>query len=284
MNFLARLEKLNKALLVSVGIILIGIIGIIDFLTGYELAFSVFYVLPISLITWLTSRRYGLAASISSALVWLYADLATGNSYINPLIPIWNTLIRLAFFSIITLLLSALRRATQRESELARIDYLTGAVNSLSFYEFAQKEIDRSQRYRHPFTIAYLDLDNFKMVNDRFGHAVGDQVLRVVVSSVRKNMRKTDLVARLGGDEFAMFFPETNQESARAAFSKIQAGLLEEMRLKSWPITFSLGVLTCMAALNGIDELVKLADDLMYLAKRDGKNTARYSAYPAYTT
>lgn len=281
MNFLSTLEKQSKPsyVLVLVGFALIGLIGIVDFLTGYEIAFSVFYMLPISLVTWLTSRRFGFMASLASALVWLGADVATGHLYSYPLIPIWNTLIRLAFFVIITLLLSALRRATERERELARTDNLTGAVNSRFFYDLAQMEIDRFLRYEHPFTLAYIDLDNLKTVNDQFGHSVGDQVLRIVVSSARKYLRKTDVVARLGGDEFALLLPETNEESARVALSKIQGGLLEEMRIGNWPITFSIGVLTCSAAPHTAEELVRMADELMYSVKRDSKNAIKYSSY-----
>ena len=279
MNILTIIERQSKPVLLFAAFALIGVIGLLDFLTGYEIAFSVFYVLPISLITWVTSRRYGLVASFASALVWFSAEVTTREIYSHPLIPVWNTLIRLTFFIIITLLLSELRSAVQRESELARIDHLTGAVNSRFFYNLAQWEIDRFQRYRHPFTLAYIDLDNFKTVNDRFGHATGDHVLRSVVSVVRKNMRKTDVVARLGGDEFALLLPETNQDSARIVLSNIQGGLLEEMRKNNWPITFSMGVLTCKAVPHTADALVKMADELMYSVKHESKNAIKYYTY-----
>jgi diguanylate cyclase (GGDEF)-like protein len=281
MNLLAILEKQSKPsyVLVLAGFVLTGLIGVVDFLMGYEMAFSVFYVLPVALVTWLTSRRLGLMTSLAGAFVWLGADVATGHPYSYPLIPIWNTLIRLAFFVIITLLLSALKRTTEREREFARIDNLTGAVNPRFFYDLAQMEIDRFQRYEHPFTLAYIDLDNFKTVNDQFGHPKGDQVLRIVASSARKYLRKTDVIARLGGDEFALLLPETNEESARVALSKIQDGLLEEMRLGNWPITFSIGVLTCSAAPHTTEELVRMADELMYSVKHDSKNSIKYSTY-----
>ncbi len=279
MNLLTYFEKQSKSYIVVTGFALIGVIGVADFLTGYELAFSVFYVIPISLVTSFTNRRLGLVTSLASAFVWLVADIATGHPYSYSLIQIWNTLIRLAFFVLITLLLSALRGATERERELARVDYLTGVANSRLFYELAQMEIDRCQRYGHPFTLAYVDLDNFKGVNDQFGHSIGDHVLRSVVSSARKHLRKTDVVARLGGDEFALLLPETDQESARGVLSRIQGNLLEEMRQSNWPITFSIGVLTCSSAPYTTDELVRMADDLMYSVKRDGKNAIKYSTY-----
>ncbi|HEY43301.1 MAG TPA: GGDEF domain-containing protein [Anaerolineae bacterium] len=279
MNLLANLENRSRPFMILLGFAIIGAIGLSDFLTGYEFAFSLFYVIPITLVTWLMGRRLGIMASLTSAFVWFGADAATGHPYSHPLIPIWNSLIRLSFFVIITLLLSTARNAMEREKELARTDSLTGAVNSRLFYELAQMEIDRSQRYEHPFTVAYFDLDNFKTVNDQFGHPTGDQVLRTVVCYIKAHLRKTDVIARLGGDEFALLLPETSQESARVAISKLQSGLLEEMEKNNWPVTFSIGVLMCNVAPHTADELVRKADELMYSAKRDSKNAIRYSTY-----
>jgi diguanylate cyclase (GGDEF)-like protein len=279
MNFLSSLQKRSKPFWIIVGFALMGVLGILDFLTGYELSFSLFYLIPVSLITWFTSRRLGILASLASAFIWFIADVAAGSSYSHPFIYVWNTLIRFSFFIITVLLLSTLRRTLETERELARTDYLTGAVNSRLFYDFVQMEIDRIQRYKHPFTLAYIDLDNFKTVNDRFGHSKGDQVLCAVVNSTRKYLRKTDMIARLGGDEFAVLLPETNQESARVTLSKIQSGLLKEMRQGFWPITFSIGVLTCMTAPQTTDELVHMTDELMYSVKRNGKNAIKYSTF-----
>ena len=153
MNIPASLEKQNKSFLVFAGFMLIGGIGFLDYLTGYEFAFSVFYVLPISLINWSTNHQFGIVASIASAIVWLLADITSGQSYSHPFIPIWNILIRLAFFVIITFLQSSLKSSLQRERELAYTDYLTTAVNSRYFHELAQMEINRFQRNQRPFTI-----------------------------------------------------------------------------------------------------------------------------------
>jgi len=278
-NFLAILEKRSKPFWIVVGFALIGVVGILDFLTGYESAFSFFYLIPISLVTWLTGRRLGIVASLASASVWLITDVAAGNSYSHPFIYAWNAFIVLGFFVIVTLLLSALRRALEHERELAHTDYLTGAVNSRFFHDMVQMEIDRSQRYKHPFTIAYIDLDNFKAVNDQFGHSTGDQVLRSAVDHIRKHLRKTDVIARLGGDEFALLFPETNQESAQVALSKIQRSILEEMHQGNWSITISVGVLTCINAPYTADEVIRMVDDLMYSVKRDSKDAIKYSIY-----
>jgi diguanylate cyclase (GGDEF)-like protein len=280
MNFIAKLTKQFKPYYVcAVGFTLIGLIGIVDFLTGYELGFSLFYLLPIVLVTWLTNRRLGLITSLASVLVWAWADISAEHLYSNPFFIVWNALIRLGYFVIITLLLSVLKRNKEREWETARIDYLTGAVNSRFFFELVQMEIYRFERYARSFTIAYFDLDNFKTVNDQFGHPIGDQVLRMVVSSTRKLLRKTDVFARLGGDEFALLLPETNEESARVILSKIQNTLVEEMRVGNWPITFSIGALTCNAVPITTEKLVQMADELMYSVKNNGKNAIKYSTY-----
>ena len=275
MEFLARLENQSKPLVVGAGLLLILAIGLIDYATGAEFGMSVFYVLPIFLVAWGTHSGLGVAAALISGAVWLVAETQAGHSYSHPLIPYWNGLIRLALFLIIAFLLSALKKSL----ELARSDYLTTAINSRFFYELLALEINRFQRHQRPFTVLYFDLDNFKAVNDRFGHKVGDEVLVTVASSIRNVIRKSDFVARLGGDEFAVFFPETDQQAARVIFSKIQGSFVEAVRERGWPVTCSVGVLTCVAAPATSQDLMEMADRLMYLAKADGKNTVRYSTY-----
>jgi diguanylate cyclase (GGDEF)-like protein len=167
----------------------------------------------------------------------------------------------------------------EREKNIARTDDLTGTANRRSFFETAGLEIERSKRYPHPYTVAYIDLDELKTVNDRFGHRVGDEVLCAMVDRIHSELRKTDVLARLGGDEFALLLPETGQEAARVAISKIQSSLADEMRKNNWAVTFSIGVITCLQASITTDELVKRADAAMYAVKKNGKNGVLYSVY-----
>lgn len=279
-NFIGILERQPDPVKRFLGFALIGIIGTLDIITGYKLAFSLFYVMPISAAGWLLGRRSGILASILSTLIWLLTDLS-GHLYTSPVIPLWNTLVRLAFFCLIGLLLSTLRNSIEHEKLLARTDHLTGIANVRFFSVLLQREIDRSVRYMHPFTLAYLDLDNFKAVNDQFGHTVGDDVLRKLVSHITAHVRKTDILARLGGDEFALLLPETAQESARTALSNLQKSLLREMQKNNWPITFSIGAVTCQAPMVTADELVRMADELQYSVKTTGKNAIAYSSLDA---
>jgi diguanylate cyclase (GGDEF)-like protein len=169
-----------------------------------------------------------------------------------------------------------LRTSLEHEKELARTDPLTGAVNSRQFQELIRIETERLHRYRHPFTLVYMDLDNFKYMNDRFGHAAGDRLLREIVNYSQENLRSTDAVARLGGDEFAYLLPETDQVAAQMVVRKIQSGLLKEMQKNKWPVTLSIGVLTCTESMDVVDQIISTADRLMYAVKRGGKNSVNY--------
>ena len=279
MKYSNKLEEQSQSFKLFLGFVLIGVVGFFEYLVGYEVDFSLFYVIPVSFVTWFTSRSFGIMASFLSAGVWIGVDLALGHPYGQLFFPLWNTFIRLSFYVVIAMILSFLRRALEHEARLARTDNLTKALNTRYFYELLEKEIDRFKRYGHFFTIVYIDLDNFKTVNDEYGHAAGDQALRTIVSSVQANIRRTDIVARLGGDEFALLLPETDAEHAQAVVSHLQDRLLEEMRKRQWPITFSMGVVTCRQTPPSVDALVHMADELMYSIKRDGKNAVKYSTY-----
>ncbi|MFH1122749.1 MAG: diguanylate cyclase [Pseudomonadota bacterium] len=267
----------NRPLWPVIGFALIPCLGLLDYVTGYDFSFSLFYLAPIALVTWSTGRKHGLVASMVSATVWLVADRAAGHPYSHHAILYWNSAIRLGLFVVVALLLSALRKALEREQALARTDYLTGALNARHFYDHLQGEMDRSKRYHRPFTIAYIDIDNFKTVNDRFGHNTGDKVLAGIGSNMRRHLRETDIVGRLGGDEFAVLLPETGQEASRTTISKIRLGLLKEMREHEWPVTFSIGVLTCLDTTSSVADLIKMADDSMYAIKHSSKDGVHYT-------
>jgi diguanylate cyclase (GGDEF)-like protein len=274
-----RDREFQKVLVSFLCILLVVLIGVIDYMTGYELAFSLFYLAPIGLATWNSGRDMGLLVSILSAGVWYLADAFSGHVYSTPLIYLWNTGIRLGFFAVVTILLSALRQSLDHERNLSRTDPLTGAANTRSFMELMQSEINRYERYRHPFTVVYLDLDNFKAVNDRFGHVVGDKTLHMIVTEIQKRLRKTDTVSRLGGDEFGLLLPETGQDAAQVVVKKIRSSILSAMQLRKLPVTVSLGVVTCQGVPRSAENLIKMADDLMYSIKNHGKDGIGYSIY-----
>lgn len=272
-------SNINRALWTVAGIILALLLGLADYLTGYELSFSLFYLAPIALVTWYAGRAPGAALAVIGAMVWLAADVASRHYYSHPAIYFWNTAIRLGVFAVVTLLLSALKRALEHEKHLARTDPLTGAANSRYFMDLLGAEVERANRYANAFSLAYLDCDDFKAVNDRFGHETGDEVLQIFVETARRRLRATDSVGRLGGDEFAILLPETDHEAAQQVMSRVQSDLLDTMQARKWPVTFSIGVLTCGAGACKGENLVKIVDDLMYSVKQAGKNNIDYAIY-----
>src|SRR5205823_5425701 len=126
----------------------------------------------------------------------------------------WNGVTRFATLALASSLVARLHSGILRERLLARTDPLTGAANARTFYEAVAVEAGRACRAARPLTLAYLDLDNFKQLNDRLGHAAGDAALVHVVQATRLNLRPADLLARLGGDEFALLLPETPADHA----------------------------------------------------------------------
>ena len=279
MNILESLDKRGQLFWVIAGLVLVAGIATIDVVTGPEISFSFFYLIPIVLVVWFAGRWLGCALAVGSAVAWFIADDVSGQTYSNAWIGYWNAFVRLGFFVVVALLLPALK-ALEREKHLARIDYLTGAANRRLFSESMQREIERSRRYKRPFTIALLDVDDFKLVNDRLGHATGDQVLRAVVTAVKNSLRQSDIVARLGGDEFAFLLPETSEAAAQIAIAKVRTALSDDMRRNGWHVTFSIGAVTCVETQQTSDELLQRVDTLMYAVKNRGKNALEYEVCP----
>ena len=165
-----------------------------------------------------------------------------------------------------------LNEVLQREKELARTDVLTGLANRRAFYEALQVERSRAARYRRPITLACVDLDNFKRVNDTLGHSVGDELLARVADVLRQTLRLTDTIGRLGGDEFALLLPETDAPSAEALLEKLRVVLRRAMEARKWPVTFSVGAATFLENPPSIEHMIQTADELMYAVKKSGKN------------
>jgi len=261
------------------GITWVALLGLVDYLTGNEINFSLFYLAPIVLVTWSGNQNLGLLISFLSALSWLVAEYAAGQRYSYSGIYFWNTLIRTGFFVFVTYLVAELQKSQREERRAARIDFISGAANARYFNELLQMEISRIRRYPHPITLVYVDVDNFKLVNDLFGHKMGDDVLRCIATELRSQLRATDTVARLGGDEFVMLLPSTRQPEARLVVSKVYAHLMDTMRQRSWPVTFSMGAVTCEFSPYSAEQLINMADELMYEVKNSTKNDIRFRTW-----
>ncbi len=259
----------------------VGILAVfaLDVVTGSELSVSIFFLVPIGLTAWFAGRAHAGVASAVSAGLWFTADWLTGTVHSTELIPVWNALVRLGFFAIVAHLLTALRRALAAEQDLSRRDPLTGLANVRRFHEVVELEISRSQRYGHPISLAYFDLDNFKEVNDRFGHERGDLILRTTAGIVSGCIRATDTLGRLGGDEFALVMPETGGDAAAAVTDKIQRAVRADTVIEDAAISLSLGCVTYARQPPSAVDLIRRADALMYRSKAEGKDRGSHEVH-----
>src|SRR5215470_4072751 len=148
MSVIRKLERLNclsRAAWLVLGLICIGVVGYVDFITGYEVGFSLFYLIPIVLVSWFGGSPFGLTIATVSAVMWGAADSLAGAKYSSHWILVWNTFIRLTFF-LITVFSVKEAKELDREKAFSRVDYTTGAMNSRFFRILAEREMDRSVR------------------------------------------------------------------------------------------------------------------------------------------
>ncbi len=274
------MERRSKPFALTTALLFVALLGVLDYLNGPDISLLIFYAVPVFAAAWYAGRGAGFATCAASGLSWVVVAHATSEHYANPLIAYWNALVRVSFILLLAHLVALFRRSLAQERELARTDYLTGAVNKRSFAEAAEAEVNRARRHGHPFSVAFMDVDDFKLVNDRLGHSAGDRLLRLVADTVRANVRAVDVVARLGGDEFAVLMPETDDRAAHVVLRRVRRQLLEAARREGWPVTFSAGLITWVEPPAGVDEMLRAADELMYAAKRQGKNAVRRAVSP----
>ena len=264
----------NAGSVVAVSVGLCPIVFWIDCSTGSELSMSIFYLFPIALAAWYVNRIMGIVLSLLAAMLCSYAEVLDHKTYSQPWYGMWDGLVRLSFFLIIASLIAKVRRELIRVQEQSRVDLLTGARNRRSLYEAAEQELEKVKRYHRPLSLLYVDLDNFKSVNDTLGHEAGDELLKTVVAAFEATLRRADLVARLGGDEFAVLMPETDEAQAGLVAERLRQATQAAMAARSWPVTTSIGAVTALESAT-IEELIQAADVVMYEAKKAGKNGFR---------
>ena len=273
-DFDKYLSRANRANILAMSAVGVALVGGVDYFTGNEVSFSLFYLGPVALATWYAGRKLGIGIALLSCVVWYLAEIGGGTGYSHPIIPVWNAIVRLVFFVIIAVLLSALRKSFFDVQQLARTDVLTELYSRRAFEERLRHDLSLTQRRKGVLSLAYVDLDGFKAVNDIRGHAEGDLVLRATGRVLRGTVRETDTAARIGGDEFALVLPDTDRHGAERAIAKLRSALQEA--LEAWPVTCSIGVVTFIHSAVSPESAIAAADALMYEVKRGGKNAVAY--------
>ena len=252
----------------------IFLLGALRAATDAELAFASFALLPVLVIAWIGGKGNGLLMAFFAAAMWCAGDIASERQFSASWIPWANALTRWITYSLVAFLAAQLHLLFEREHEHASQDILTGLQNRRVFLEVGNSEVQRSQRYPHPLTVIFLDLDDFKQLNDTKGHDVGDEALRVTARALLGALRASDQVARLGGDEFAVLLPEIKYEAAVEAGRKISTAVNDALKAFQ-PVSASIGVAWFGQADRLFPEMVKAADELMYEVKASGKGSMR---------
>ena len=239
--------KLSRAQILVVALVGVGVVGVPDYLVGFEISLSVLYVCPVAIATWYAGRQTGTLIAWLSALSGLAGDFGAGHVFARPGLMIWNGLLHFGFLLVIAYLLDSLRTHMDVQRDLARSDPVTGIFNRRAFLEQLQFRLDLAAREGKPITLAYIDLDDFKRINDRSGHDEGDRVLRVVASALTKSVRRTDVVARLGGDEFALLIAGADRAGAEQLIAKMRHSLLETRDCDQSVVSCSIGCVTFLS-------------------------------------
>jgi diguanylate cyclase (GGDEF)-like protein len=276
---ISTLTPRSRLVLASTSIMLICIA---DLASGYIVTISSLYTLPVLFMTWFSSTRAGLmmVALCGVALEFTHWVNEMDGSALLDWFEFNVFVLGVLFNQLVLLTITHFLREKMTELTIwADSDPLTKIANRRAFINTLEHEFERARRYRHPFAIAFLDLDNFKHMNDTFGHNEGDLLLQVVANAMKTHSRASDTVARLGGDEFAVLITETDPEHAAMVLSKISTAIREDCQARDWPVGVSLGSVCFLQVPENAEIAIKMADELMYEVKKSNKNQDKHHVF-----
>jgi diguanylate cyclase (GGDEF)-like protein len=271
------MQQLSRGWIFALALVGVVLIGVPDYLVGSDVSLAVFYLGPVAVATWYAGKETGALIALISCLAALSDDFAGGHFQVRPGVLAWNGLLNLGFMLVVAYLLAAVHRHMAFAEKLARSDSVTGLFNRRAFLENLQFHLSLAAREEKPITLAYLDLDDFKRINDRGGHEAGDKVLKSIAATLRESTRRTDMVARLGGDEFALLIVGADQVSAVGVIAKVRHALLKLAAREH--VTCSIGCVTFNPPPPNASAALRAADSLMYEVKHRGKNAVAFGVF-----
>jgi len=264
-------DRLRRALRLIAWATLAAGVFVLNVRTGADLRLGILYVVPVLLAASYDGLGWGIAFALATALLRFGVGIDQLPLDTSLQVRLLNEAGYLTVVGVAIAGLSQLRRTQAQLELLATHDPLTTVLNARAFASQVAQELGRNRRYGRPLALIYLDLDDFKRVNDAHGHATGDAVLRLVADAMRSAVRQADFVGRLGGDEFGVLMPETDGSVAHSVANRLAGGIRTVFR-GTPSVTASIGVVAVTGTEAGSDELLRKADQAMYEAKRAGKD------------
>jgi len=256
-----------------ISILIIVVLGWLDYVSGIDIRIYPLYFIPLAFGSWNRHTIISLMLSVYAATVWFFSNYLSSVHYISTLVWAVNITSQLVTFVFVSLTVAYIGRRFEHESLLAHTDSLTGLLNSRAFYEKMSFELKRSQRYQRLIAVAYLDLDNFKEINDRLGHRAGDKILQRVARILRESLRFSDIIGRVGGDEFMLVLPEIKRDSVERTLERVRVKIKTAINTNhKFHLSISAGVIVCTPNKETVEKLISVSDELMYEVKRAGKD------------
>ncbi len=262
----------HRVMVVALGLTSVAILGVIDALSTPHVGFALFYALVIMGVTFHAGWVAGAIVAIVASGAALMSSLLYAPDDVTVTAAMWNLGNEVAVFVVLVLTIHQIRTMFDKLAGQSRTDLLTGALNTRGVLEAFERERSRAIRNATPLTLAFIDLDNMKRVNDELGHAEGDEMLRILASSVLGSIREFDVFGRVGGDEFALLLPDTDEQDALKAIQRLRSVVNRRTHARSPYISVSVGVVTFRREPPEASDALRAADALMYVAKRAGGN------------
>ena len=262
----------HRLVVMTIALIAVAGLGLLDYFSGPGVGFAVFYALIVMGATFHAGWVAGGITAILSSGAGLSARLFYASGDVTVAAALWNLGNELAVFASLVVVLHHGRHLLDKLASQSRMDLLTGALNTRGVLESFERERARAIRHASPLTLAFIDLDGMKRVNDELGHGEGDEMLRTLASSVLTSIRESDVFGRVGGDEFALILPDTDEQDAVKAIQRLRSVVNRRTHDRGPYISVSVGVVTFRRDPPTAVDALRAADALMYVAKRAGGN------------
>ncbi len=272
MTFFHRLESLPRSAAVCVVAVLCLTVGWIDYATGTEVRVLPLYFIATSFGAWRLGRTGAVISAALALLTWVAAQLFDPATQWTMAIWLTNIFTQGAALLFVGMLVATLALQLRVADAANRKDPLTGLRNRHGLVSDTAIAIALCRRNERAIALAFVDLDNFKQVNDRLGHKAGDLLLQVCAGVIQQGCRSTDIAARLGGDEFVIVMPELQLAEAHVVMDRLRQRFKEQPEVAISQVSMTIGVISDRRAALTIESLLATADSLMYEAKRAGKD------------